>query len=259
MSNKSDYNDNKEAIEAVDPKEVKYPSIPIGIYLQEAEDLFAWASDDRTVLEERGLDPGIIDQLPGLTGAARYAQSLWNSSRFSREDAQRQFALLAPDAYDLKARIIHDMLFAYRKHDDVKGRVQEIADGTGDADMIQDLSDLSVHGKNNPEPLAAINFDMALLDEAASKSDELGALLGVARGESATDGEVKAMRDKSYTLLKMSVDEIREYGQFVFWRDENRAVGYASAYNRSQRRSSSRKNEAAEAVEEATPEIVDAP
>lgn len=254
MSNQSDFNTYKTTIEAVDPKDVKHPGMPIGIYLQEAEDLFAWSSEDKAILEQHGLDPSIIDQLPGLTGAARYAQSLWNSSRFSQEDAQKQFALLAPEAYDLKTRIIHALLFAYRKNPDLKGRVQDIADGTGDADMIQDLSDLSVHGKNNPEPLAAINFDMALLDEAANKSDELGSLLGVARGEAATDGEVKVMRDKSYTLLKQSVDEIREYGQFVFWRDENRAVGYASAYNRSLRSKS-----ASDKQDEATVEIVDAP
>jgi hypothetical protein len=136
-----------------------------------------------------------------------------------------------------------DCLFAYRKRPDLKGRVQAIAEGSGDADMIQDLSDLSVHGKNHPEQLTAIGFDMALLDEAASKSDELASLLGVAHGEKAVDSEVKVLRDKAYTLLKESVDEIREYGQFAFWRDEARRGGYASDHFRRTRGKRSGKTE----------------
>ncbi len=184
-------------------------------------------------------------------GAVRYIQSGWNSTRFTKEQAQKQFALLAPAVYDLRDRIVHSMLFAYRKVEDVKSRVQAIADGSGDADMIQDLSDLGVHGKNNPEPLVAINFDMNLLDEAEQKSDELASLLGVAHGEKAIDKGAKILRDKAYTFLKESVDEIRECGRYVFWRDEQRAVGYGSAYFRRKSGSSNKTEE--------TVEITDAP
>jgi hypothetical protein len=135
------------------------------------------------------------------------------------------------------------MLFAYRKQPDVKGRVQAIAEGSGDADMIQDLSDLAVHGKNNPGPLAEIKFDMKLLDEAASKSDELASLLATARGEKATDSEIKVARDQAYTYLKEAVDEVREFGQHVFWRDPTRLTGYASAYKRRHRSSGDSKTE----------------
>ena len=46
-------------------------------------------------------------------------------------------------------------------------RVRVIADGTGDADMIQDLSDISVFGKANPKELHKIKLDMTRLDQAA--------------------------------------------------------------------------------------------
>jgi hypothetical protein len=241
MSNKSDFEAHEAIIRGVDPKNVVHPNMPMGIYTQEAEDLSAWIVPDVPVLIAKGLSQQVVDNLPQLIGAVRYIQSQWNSNRFSKEEAQKQFTLLAPEAYDLVARLVHEMLFAYRKHPDLKGRVQAIAEGSGDADMIQDLSDLSVHGKNNPEPLVAIGFDMALLDEAAAKSDELASLLGVARGEKAVDSEVKVLRDKAYTLLKESVDEIREYGQFVFWRNQERLPGYGSAHLRRQRNRSDAK------------------
>ncbi len=251
MSNQSDFSMHEDAIKAIDAKVVKYPNMPVGIYLQEGEDLYAWTNDDRAALLAAGLPEPVIDELPGRIGAVRYIQSRWNSKRFTKEEAQKQFALLAPVAYDLRDTLVHDMLYAYRRHPDLKSRVQAIADGSGDSDMIQDLSDLGVHGKNNPEPLAAVNFDMNKLDEAAAKSDELASLLGVAHGEKAVDKETKILRDKAYTFLKESVDEIRDCGQYVFWRNEERSVGYASAHKRRTR--SAAKPATAE------PEIADAP
>ncbi len=250
MSNQSDFNELEAFIKAVDKKDVKHPNMPIGINMQEAEDLVIWLEPDRPKLVGAGLPEATIDGLSKRIGAVRYIQSRWNSKRFTKEEAQKKFALLGPEAYDLCERIIHSMLFAYRKLPDIKSRVQAIAEGTGDADMIQDLSDLSVHGKNNPEPLLAINFDITQLDQAASKSDELGSLLGIAHGEKATDSETKIMRDKAYTYLKQSVDEIREYGRFLFWRDETRATGYASAYHRQERKSQKK---------ETTPAYTEAP
>ena len=232
MSNQDDFEKHAAAIEAIDKKVVKHPNMPAGIYFQEGEDLYAWANDDRAALLAAGLSEAFIDELSGRIGAARYIQSRWNSKRFTKEDAQKKFAVLAPVAYDLRDTLVHDMLYAYRRHPDLKSRVQAIADGSGDSDMIQDLSDLGVHGKNNPEPLAAVNFDMSKLNEAAAKSDELGSLLGVAHGEKAVDKETKILRDKAYTFLKESVDEIRDCGQYVFWRNEERSVGYASAHFR---------------------------
>ena len=60
--------------------------------------------------------------------------------------------------------------------------------------------------------LTAINVSLALLDASAEKSDALGALLAVARGETTNQVENKAMRDKAYdsasrTALSRSVSE----------------------------------------------------
>ncbi len=231
MSNQDDFEKHAATIEAIDAKDVKHPNMPVGIFFQEAEDLYNWLQKDRKALVAAGLDQSVIDTLPARAGAATYIQSQWNSLRLGKEEAQKQFAKLAPYVYDLRDTLVHHMLYAFRKHPDLKSRVQAIADGSGDADMIQDLSDLGVHGKNNPEPLMAVNFDMGLLDEAVQKSDETASLLGAARGE-VKDKETKVMRDKAYTYLKQSVDEIRECGRYVFWRDEARRVGYASAHFR---------------------------
>ena len=43
------------------------------------------------------------------------------------------------------------------------------------------------------------------------------------------------MRDKAYTHLKQAVDEVRECGHYVFWRNEARLKGYSSRYFRKAR------------------------
>ncbi|MBN2804148.1 MAG: hypothetical protein JXR91_13725 [Deltaproteobacteria bacterium] len=100
--------------------------------------------------------------------------------------------------------------------------------------MIQDLIDLSEIGRENPEPLKAISFDMNKIELAAQKSKEMGELRGQARADNAEDNKTKLIRDKAYTHLKEAVDEIRACGQYLFWKDDNRRKGYAGKHYRAQ-------------------------
>jgi hypothetical protein len=51
------------------------------------------------------------------------------------------------------------------------------------ADMLLDLSDLSVLGMASPDPLNAIGLDVKKLARAATMSDDLSAALALANGE----------------------------------------------------------------------------
>jgi hypothetical protein len=103
--------------------------------------------------------------------------------------------------------------------------------------MLQDLSDLSVLGKENQALLEAIGSDIIKLDTAAQNSEELSALLAQANGEASDDGDTKILRDKAYSYMKAAVDVIRATGQYVFWRDEDRLKGYVSYYHKRKNRS----------------------
>jgi hypothetical protein len=120
-------------------------------------------------------------------------------------------------------------------------RVSDIADGSGHADMIQDLNDLAVLGKANSEFLTAIGFDLSLLDTAASVADELADLLATANGDKVEKNASKTIRDKAYTHLKELVDEVRAAGKYLFWRNPNRLKGYTSEF---WKRKNSRKSSA---------------
>ncbi|HEY4788161.1 MAG TPA: hypothetical protein VIH57_19035 [Bacteroidales bacterium] len=227
---KEDYDALASAIEAVNRDDAKEPDIPVAVALQEAEDLNAWCLADKEALVKAGLDWTLVDSLPKRTGACRYVQSLWQNDYRTQEEAQKEWKLQAPDAYKLHDDLIHDFLHAFFAIPDLLSKTQKIAEGSGNADMIQDLSDLSQLGKNNPEPLKKINFDVTLLDKAAALSTSLPVLLAQANGQKLGDNKMKILRDKSYAYMKQAVSEIRRNGQYAFWRNEDRRKGYVSRY-----------------------------
>lgn len=232
MSSTTDYNELLPVLKAMKPADVLTPNIPIDVFVQEAENLYHWCLDDQQALTKVGLDWNLATTLPSRAGACREAQSLWNKERNTREEAEQAWKEQAPAAFDLRDQLLHDFRFAFRKSDGLLKRVDEIAQGDTNSDMVQDLNDLATLGKANTGLLTPISFDLTRLDLAADLSDRMGDLLGATNGERKEVSETMQIRDKAYTYLKLAVDEIRECGKFAFWRTPERFKGYVSNYNK---------------------------
>ncbi len=248
MSNLEYYNEKIALIQAIPDCDIKAPNIPVDVFLQEAENLYHWCREDREELTAKGLDWSMVQEIQARCGALREAQSRWVTLRFGHEDSEKQWMDRSPVAYDLRNELLHMFRFAYRKHPNILGRVREIGQDTGHADMIQDLNDLSVLGRDNPEPLKAINLDMALLDQAANLAREMSRILGAATRERAWSRGAKKLRDQAFTYLEEIVDEVRGFGQYVYRKNETRFRGYRSEYNRRVKGKSHEKQEPVEAA-----------
>jgi hypothetical protein len=231
MSNVEHYMAKLAEAQAIAPNETKSPYMPIGIYLQEAEDLRHWAFKDQAALVAAGLRENILNDLDVTAGAAREAQSKWMEDLKIRKDAEQRWKDESPAAFDLRDELTHTFNYAYRHSDDLLAQLEMINEGGGSADMIQDLNDLAVMGRSNPEPLQAIGFDMTQLDKAAMLSSDMADLRAMANGDKQEGNEALIIRNQMYTLLKRLVDEIRACGKYLFWRDEKRIAGYVSSYN----------------------------
>jgi hypothetical protein len=229
---KQDFEALATAIEALAANEVKTPDMPVSEFAQEGEDLATWAAHDKEVLQAAGLDVSLIDNLPIRAGALRYQQGEWQSDVESRKNALQEWKDESPKGYDLVSVLNHNFRFAFRNHPELLTRVDEIAQDSGHADMVQDLMSLSLLGSKNPELLQAVGFDMALIEQAANLSNTLGELLALNNDDQQQNSATKLLRDKAYTYLKQAVDEIRQYGKYVFWRNPDRLKGYSSNYNR---------------------------
>ncbi len=204
--------------------------MPVGEAVQEAENQVAWCKDDKAKLIKAGLDWLLVEDLPLRAGACRYAQSIWAKESQSQEEAEKEWKEKSPAAFDLRDKLVHHLTYAFRKAPELLSKVQIIREGYSRADMLQDLSDGSLLGKDNIDLLKKAGVDLKLLDEAATQADDLSVALARANVETGDDAGAKDVRDKAYTYMKMAVDEIRATGQYVFWRDEDRKKGYVSQY-----------------------------
>jgi len=228
---KADFYEKFPELTAIPEEDVKRPNMPVGEAVQEAENLAAWAEEDKAALNKAGPEWVLVDDLPLRAWACRYAQSIWARKSQSREETQQERKQKSPKAFDLRDELLHHFTFAFRKRQDLITKVQAIREGSSSADMLQDLSDLNALGQEKKDLLKAIGLDLKLLNTAAETADELDQL-AKANGEVSEDDDAKEMRDRAYTFMKQAVDEIRSTGQYVFWRDEDRKSGYVSAYKK---------------------------
>ncbi|WP_372641024.1 hypothetical protein [Ancylomarina sp.] len=233
MANIDDFNSLKALFLAIKNEDVQNPNMPVNTSIQEAEDTYYWSNIHREKLATAGLDLAIIDSILARTGALQYSQSAWMQEYDNKAEAEKQWKELSPLAFALRDELVHFSRFAYRDNPALIKQVQRIAEGHTNADMIQDLSDLALLGKANPEGLTTVGLDLTKLDTAETYAESLGVLLSEVNGARSTNSKpTKDMRDRAFTYLKQGVDTIRATGQFVFWKDEEKAKHYASAYHR---------------------------
>lgn len=230
MANIDDYNARISEIGAIPDEKAPEPVMPVDVFLQEAENLYQWSLMDVAALATIGITAAMINEIPVRAGACREAQSRWFKDRNSQLEAQREWGIQGPAAFAQRDELLHTFRYAYRNDAALLARVAEIAEGNTNADMIQDLNDLSVLGNNNPTLLQSIGFDLSKLTQAATTSDAMANLLAMANGDKASQSETKKLRDKAYAYLKESVDQVREAGKYLFWKNENRYKGYVSKY-----------------------------
>ena len=241
MADINEYDSKVLLIKSIKDEDIEIPKIPIDVYIQEAETLYHWSLEDKDKLVNKGLAKDLIEDLPVRTALLRDAESKWQLEKYGQEDIQKEWSEQSSIAYKLKDELIHDFKFAFRKDNELLKRVGAIKTGTGHADMFQDLSDLSILGREYAEKLKVIGFDFTLLDKANELAKNLPALFGKIKSKKGR--ETKKFRDQCYTYLNQAVEEIREHGQYVFWKDEERKKGYYSQHIKNRNVKKSVKNE----------------
>ncbi|WP_321310654.1 hypothetical protein [Marinifilum fragile] len=233
MTNQENYESLKENLLNVAVNKLSKPGMPVNTYIVEAEDKKHYAAQDKDKLVAAGLKEEYINSLPIRIGALRHAQSVWTKESEAKSIAEKDWKLLSEDAMALHRVLIHDFKFAYRNDEEGKKVVDKIAEGSGYGDMVQDFSDLYVFGTAKPQALLDIGFDNTKLEKALELANSMGPLLSAINGErDENDKPSKEMRDRAYVYLKEAVDQICEYGKYVFWEDEERLEKYSSAYFR---------------------------
>jgi len=210
--------------------EISKPTIPVSIVLQEAEELYEWCQTDKDQLIKAGLKWSVVEDIQLRAAALRYAQTKWTTEHKSGHDCQAVWKIASREGFELRDKLVHNLFHALHNNPLEYAKVRRIDKGGSNADMIQDLSDLSELGLKHSVALEAIGFDLSILALARKKSTELPELLAKANGSWRESSPALELRNKAHTHLKEAVTEIRRVGQFVFWKNEIRLKGYISQY-----------------------------
>lgn len=233
MSDKENFESLHSTLLLIEDEELKAPNLPIDVANNETLYLYQIATREKDILSPSGLDLNLISDLPTRVGALRYAQALWNKVFKDRSAAEEQWNVLSKEAFDLRDELLHYCKYAYKNNKSLLETVYRINEGASSADMVQDLIELAVLGKENTSKLEVVGCDITKLDRAEQLAEEVGILLSKVNDDRSNgDKPAKEMRDRAYSYLKQAVDTIREAGRFVHWKDEEKAKQYASAYFR---------------------------
>jgi hypothetical protein len=230
-------------LDSITDMETGAPTIPVSVALQEAENLFNSCTTDKEVLIRAGLDWKLAEDLPLRTDALRVSQTNWKTEYKSYQDCQEEWKVASPAAYNLRDELVHYCYHAFYNKPGEYAKVRRIDEGSTNADMIQDLIELSALGMKHTSELEAIGLDLSLLDTARAKSFELADLLAKVNGALSGTSPMLSIRNKAYTHLKEATDEIRRVGQFAFWRNEDRLGEYVSQYSRKLKQARKKKDE----------------
>ena len=68
MSNKQNYQDKLEVINAITVEDTLEPNLPVDTFLQESENLYLWALTDVEKLTGIGITQAMLDDLPVRAG-----------------------------------------------------------------------------------------------------------------------------------------------------------------------------------------------
>ena len=232
-----------ELVLEISTDQIISPTIPVDITIGEAGQLHKYAIEDKEQLLAKGLSKDAIQELIPRAKFLQDKQSTWTAVYQSALTSTQQWEDKIDEGRLLQRELKYDFQFAYRNDSDILKKLSNIVDGRSNVDMIQDLSDYSAFAKQYPEPLKAILFDATKTERAKQISLDLLDLMNQVDGmKNSKNRPEKIMRDRAYTYLKQLVDEIRDYGKYIFWNDEEKQKRYSSEYMRKGRERNEAKN-----------------
>ncbi len=223
-------------INSVDDNDIKWCNMPIGIYLQEAKNLYTLCKEDFDKLTAIGMQQGKPDKLLRYTCALRAAQSIFELNKSEWRKAQDNWNSYKDEALEFRKELINTMKFAYRDNPDILKKIRYNTTQTRYSGIAQSLLNLSVLGRENSEELIDIGMDLSMLNRASEESARMYKLNAKTSWRTCQDNHNKVIRDKILTLLKILVDDIRTFGQFAFRHDAEHKNLYYSKYFRTKNR-----------------------
>jgi hypothetical protein len=194
------------------------------------ERLAAVARQDRDSFVCAGLNPEYIDTLQARIGAFAYIAAYYDGLLDKEITAEKEWEQKASQGYSLKKRLSHALSSVFRNEPELLEKVKEIERCRENGNIVIDLLALYVLGKLSAMRLRKSSFDFTGLESAKALREELSVIVGRIISNRSRMREAGKILDCAYTYLMQAVNEIKEYGQFVFFNDPDRQKTYVSDF-----------------------------
>ncbi|HEX2955490.1 MAG TPA: hypothetical protein VHO70_01590 [Chitinispirillaceae bacterium] len=219
------------AAATIPEKLVIEPTIPVGIFIQEALNIHLFMQDDRDLLVSKGMNWGIVDELPDRIKYLQTCETLWWKARFSPSPVAKEFLKIKELAIATASELIRDLEYLGSDDENLTKAIKNIKKGIGDEDLFNDLKSLSILCENHRDSLTKTGSNPQLikaLDDCCEKFPLCYAPYKV----DVTDVMALYDRNCAYTFTLVAVEEIRRCARHVFWNDKKHLKGYLSDYFR---------------------------
>lgn len=246
---------NLAAAQAIPADQVQSPVIPVPVFVEETMTATVAAAEHLAEFEAVGMPVALIATVEQRAIALQSAQAIWNAGKSKVRDENNI------KIYERADQLVSDTLAAgdLALRDDAEGkkRLEAIRQGTGLADRVADLTDLSVLVTDEREKFAAIH--MPVDARAAELADVAKTLQKLLAEEDAakTNGTGKEMRDRFYTLVLEPLDELRAFARYAFRNDssDRRRNAFGSSYARRNARAAYRRRKNADSTTASAPVV----
>lgn len=212
-------------------KPIKKPDMPIGIFIQEAENLYHWCKDDKMELNRLGISDDFIELLIPLTKELSEAEAEFHVIKKSKNKLQEELTNLKNEAKELRSYILHILKFYFREDKQMLKNLRRFTKSESYPSLTQDLSDLAIFIKDKVKKNEITNDLYSKIERVSFLASHLGNVLATKNADQ-KNLIIKKRRDQAYSDLKVVVDEIRTVGKFLFDHDSERYHGYCSEYRK---------------------------
>ncbi len=224
------YNALIDTIKQIPIDELETSSKPMETYTHEAGRT-QWALEAHlSDFEEKKFPIENALDLEKRIGALREAQGRYMIFKNGGSGAQQYWAEHSPTAFELRDDLLATMKFACRKNSTHTKTLKEISKGSTISDMIQDLVDLTILGKEITVELEAVGADLSLIDTAAQQVNALTKIQRMAEEDRKSNSEVRTIRDQAYTYTHQLVVEVREWAGHIFRKQPEILKEFTSNY-----------------------------
>jgi hypothetical protein len=217
------------AVKSIPEKYLLEPNLPIGVFIQESLNIHFVAQDDREILTSRGLNWGIIDELPRRIEYLQKCEMEWWKARFSLSPETKEYFRIMDLAQATSEVLIRAFEFLADNDDNLTTAINNIKKGNDEFELVFDIQALNALCEREKTKLEAIGVAPQTFIDARYCVEHFPMAASLYDMD-CSESLAQINRNQAYTFLLVAIEEVRRCARHAFWDDKKHLRVYLSEY-----------------------------